>query len=301
MNIAVASRFACLKIEDDEGQSNRKQQPAADGGKKKVAESGRKGVGGGNGKKPAQKMSSNPKRAKKVQEQMEKQWEEWKEKDDKLVIGNYEQDLESALLLSKIHFEENKDKYVSKQSGKRHEKKKKTKTMSLDEFLAKDAQRTDADCNKEVIENENFFEQLHTETKKLCKKDEVSQLRKDRENTIEELISSSQYSEKLEVERKRNKDMEEELQKAREEISNVKSRNQTLCTMLSTGEMKDKADVLLELERLSIIKNDLTDEVARLHGLLEQERSKVASLTAASLESINYNSNKQHKENKDKT
>lgn len=41
--------------------------------------------------------------------------------------------------------------------------------------------------------------------------------------------------------------------------------------------MKDKADVLLELERLTEVKNDLTDEVARLHGLLEQERSKVAA------------------------
>lgn len=43
--------------------------------------------------------------------------------------------------------------------------------------------------------------------------------------------------------------------------------------------MKDKADVLLELERLNGVKNELTDEVTRLHGLLEQERSKVAALT----------------------
>lgn len=43
--------------------------------------------------------------------------------------------------------------------------------------------------------------------------------------------------------------------------------------------MKDKADVLMELERLNNVKNELTDEVAKLHGLLEQERSKVAALT----------------------
>lgn len=44
--------------------------------------------------------------------------------------------------------------------------------------------------------------------------------------------------------------------------------------------MKEKADVLLELERLNIVKNELTEEVSKLHGLLEQERSKVANLTA---------------------
>lgn len=37
--------------------------------------------------------------------------------------------------------------------------------------------------------------------------------------------------------------------------------------------MKDKAAVLLELEKLTTVKEELTDEVARLHKLLEQERS----------------------------
>lgn len=46
--------------------------------------------------------------------------------------------------------------------------------------------------------------------------------------------------------------------------------------------MKDKADVLVELQRLNGVKNELTEEVTRLHGLLEQERSKVAALTAES-------------------
>lgn len=46
--------------------------------------------------------------------------------------------------------------------------------------------------------------------------------------------------------------------------------------------MKDKADVIMELERLNGVKNELTEEVTRLHGLLEQERSKVAALTTES-------------------
>lgn len=43
--------------------------------------------------------------------------------------------------------------------------------------------------------------------------------------------------------------------------------------------VKDKAEVLLEVERLTRVQNELTAEVERLHGLLEQERSKVGALT----------------------
>lgn len=42
--------------------------------------------------------------------------------------------------------------------------------------------------------------------------------------------------------------------------------------------VKDKAHVLLELENLQMVRNELTEEVSKLHALLEQERSKVASL-----------------------
>lgn len=41
--------------------------------------------------------------------------------------------------------------------------------------------------------------------------------------------------------------------------------------------MKDKAGILLELERLNSVKDELTEEVANLHKLLEQERSRSAS------------------------
>lgn len=43
--------------------------------------------------------------------------------------------------------------------------------------------------------------------------------------------------------------------------------------------MKGKAEIINELEKLTVIKDELTQEVSRLHGLLEQERSKVAALS----------------------
>lgn len=73
-----------------------------------------------------------------AQKTSEKQWEEWKEKDDQLVCGHYEKDLQNALLASKLDYEEKKDVYSKNQddNGKKTDKKKKgTKTMSLDQFL----------------------------------------------------------------------------------------------------------------------------------------------------------------------
>lgn len=66
------------------------------------------------------------------------QWEQWKVKDSEFVEGNYEQDLQNALLLSKLDYEEKK--VVNKQNKKETEekkdngKKKKSKAMSLDQF-----------------------------------------------------------------------------------------------------------------------------------------------------------------------
>lgn len=63
--------------------------------------------------------------------------------------------------------------------------------------------------------------------------------------------------------------------------------------------VKDKADILMELEKHSRIKDELTEEVTRLNGLLEQERSR--SKTGLSVnESHTSHNNKHSKEHKEK-
>ena len=42
--------------------------------------------------------------------------------------------------------------------------------------------------------------------------------------------------------------------------------------------VKEKADLLLEVERLSLIRDELTDDISELHESLEKERSKVSKL-----------------------
>lgn len=60
--------------------------------------------------------------------------------------------------------------------------------------------------------------------------------------------------------------------------------------------MKDKAAILLELEKLTTVKEELSEEVAKLHKLLEQERSSTkVNSTNNSSESHNTQNSK-HKE-----
>lgn len=42
--------------------------------------------------------------------------------------------------------------------------------------------------------------------------------------------------------------------------------------------MKDKVDLVLEVERLTQMRDELTDEITRLNECLEKERSKVSKL-----------------------
>jgi len=176
--------------------------------------------------------------------------------------------------------------------------------MSLEQFLSSGSRKNDncannTDANSKCESDstdDNFFEKVQLEAKKELNKEQISEKRKKREVNIDEVISLAQCQEKLEQERTKNFALQLELDKAKTEITAVKGRNKTLCGILGHGEMKDKADVLLELEKLYIEKNELMDEVSKLHVLLEQERSKVAALTS---ESHNTHNNK-HKDKKRK-
>lgn len=61
-------------------------------------------------------------------------------------------------------------------------------------------------------------------------------------------------------------------------FKHVKKRNQQLLLMLQQGEMKDKSELLMEVERLSILRDELTSEVGTLNEHLEQERSRSRKL-----------------------
>ncbi|XP_026464160.1 LOW QUALITY PROTEIN: G kinase-anchoring protein 1-like [Ctenocephalides felis] len=296
MAMAVPSRFACLKIEDDDFRPKNPNKEKNCNNKKKPA--------GNNKSEPKKTTKGNPnpknlqQNKKKKNDKSTEQWEQWKQKDNELVDECYEDDLQQALLLSKLEFEEKK--HLNKQKkcnevigksdnidGKEKKTKNKSKVMSLDQFnnlmSGNVNEEVNVTINQEVEENfendKEFFSRLQMDTKEELSKEHMRETIQVRQPPTTEIITSAQYKEQLEKK-------DEEIQKLRAvvddlkaELLTVKTRNKKLCSILGQGEMRDKAEVLVEVDRLTRVQVELTAEVQSLHAQLEQEKSKVHYLT----------------------
>ncbi|ENN81967.1 G kinase-anchoring protein 1 [Dendroctonus ponderosae] len=281
MNIAVPSRFACLKIEDDDFRpaSHSSKQKSANKSNKKANDAAKNSAVNGSKKKQSNnadvgKPKSSSKKPKKPKEEHEKNWEEWQKKDDKFVNDVFEEEMQNAMLQSKLEFEQQKSIVVVQIDREQNKKKKRKTTMSLDQFLDKNKEpnnKEEAAAPKQP--EKDFFVEMLEQNQKVITKERVEQDRKQREKVFNEVVSLAHCQEQLEAERAKNQVLEKELKEARNEIALVKLRNTSLCSMLGQGEMKDKAQVLAELRKLTMVKEELTEEVAHLHALLEQERS----------------------------
>uniref|UniRef100_A0A8D2E1J2 G kinase anchoring protein 1 n=1 Tax=Sciurus vulgaris TaxID=55149 RepID=A0A8D2E1J2_SCIVU len=187
----------------------------------------------------------------------EENWQEWRQRDEQLTSEMFEADLEKALLLSKLEYEEHKKEYENaensstqpkvvnkKDKRKNHQGKDKPLTVSLKDFQSEDhiSKKTE-----EVVLKDGRIERLKLELEK--KDAEIQKLK----NVITQW--EAKYKE-------------------------VKARNAQLLKMLQEGEMKDKAEILLQVDESQSIKNELTIQVTSLHAALEQERSKVKVLQA---------------------
>ncbi|XP_070933720.1 G kinase-anchoring protein 1 isoform X2 [Macaca nemestrina] len=187
----------------------------------------------------------------------EENWQEWRQRDEQLTSEMFEADLEKALLLSKLEYEEHKKEYENAEN---------TSTQSK-VMNKKDKRKTHQGKDKPLtVSLKDFHSEDH-----ISKKTEEVVLKDGR---IERL--------KLELERK-----DAEIQKLKNVITQweakykeVKARNAQLLKMLQEGEMKDKAEILLQVDESQSIKNELTIQVTSLHAALEQERSKVKVLQA---------------------
>ncbi|XP_069677358.1 G kinase-anchoring protein 1-like isoform X2 [Periplaneta americana] len=312
MATAVASRFAVLSIDDDDDFPKRQkkkvenkkpgtgnQKPESNQKKKnKKTDSGKATQTNTNAKSKGKSGKGEGNRDGQQQQQQKKknasqeQWDQWKKKDSELVDGNYEQDLHQAILLSKLDYEEKKELYEQlkkdaeeekKNASKKNKKSNKAQPMSLEQFnsLHSEPVCEPAPTSKPVSEqDEEFFERIKDDTKKVLDREQTLELRKAREPFIQEAITIAQFEDTLEKRNKEIKSLKEEVVKLKEELHNVKTRNKKLCNILAQGEMKDKAEVLIEVDRLQRMRDELSSEVSSLHVQLEQERSKVRALTS---------------------
>ncbi|XP_010218089.1 PREDICTED: G kinase-anchoring protein 1 [Tinamus guttatus] len=255
----------------------------------------------------------------------EENWQEWRQRDEQLTSEMFEADLEKALLLSKLEYEEHKKEYENientspqlksmnkKEKRKNQQGKDKPLTVCLKDFQSDSAIDNLAKKHEEqssaqtLLPDEGFFNRLEDDVHKILKREK----RRDQPTDCNGMDNCSSHERnqecflkdgkterlKLELEKK-----DTEIQQLKNVITQweakykeVKVRNAQLLKMLQEGEMKDKAEILLQVDESQSIKNELTLQVTTLHAALEQERSKVKLLQA---ELTKYQSGKKGKRN----
>lgn len=293
--LVVRSRFEGLKIEDDEYPSNesQKSKKASKSNTTKKVEPARKSKNNTNVKPQAQPVPR--KKKSKPNTPSDQQWEIWKQKDEEINEGHFENELQEAIMLSKLDFEEKKDVYtklkkdadVEKKASeqKNGKKQKKKNVMSLDQFndmvVGVDDWKSNHIDEKNlpivsppVQKDTEFFERVENDTKNEILKDNIIDIVKNRQMASDEVFTRVQFADALERKNQEIEALKQEIVSLKEELLTVKSRNRKLCNILGQGEMKDKAEVLVEVERLRGVQAELTAELASLHTDLERERSK---------------------------
>lgn len=316
MAAILPSRFAVLKVEGeepDDPKPTKKSMPT-----KNCSAGDHNSVTAKPKTKKKKKPSESQAKAKaNTQAGQPKQgtddWETWKKRDDQFVSEAYEQDLQQALLLSRLDYEEKKDFYEAQQrattvtalpaSGNRGAaaknkkkngavKKDKKTTMSLEEFnqlgsspLSDSVETEDRDTpdtkNEKRLPSppqEAIFEQVAKDAKNILSREQRKEELKNMQPFLAEQVRSLQFQDELEKKDQQIAMLKAHIEKLVAELKVVKLRNKQLCNILAQGEMQDKAEILRDFEEVTQVKDELTQQVTELHAALEQERSKVRQL-----------------------
>uniref|UniRef100_A0A182JWI2 Enn protein n=1 Tax=Anopheles christyi TaxID=43041 RepID=A0A182JWI2_9DIPT len=284
MFTVVPSRFAGLKVEDDDDGFRTPKQKSRSNAHSKAKEA-IPAVKNEAPQQQAKKPKPKPPKNKNSSEALKKeQWSKWQEKDTELVEKSYMNDLEQALLLSKLDFEANKTKYnqLERDSKQQSSKDRKPKTLSLQEFQEKVSkelnekqqqkkrQQEEAEYNR----NYTFFEQIDLETKQILNKEQLKTLLQQSNSAktkasakADELPAVEEPVSELDL-------LKEENNTLKEEIAVLRERFKKVVAMLKNGEMKEKTELMIEIEKLRKVQEDMTGEMTALYGQLEQAKSK---------------------------
>jgi len=325
MAVGRASRFSVLKLEDDdfddvpspsEKKTEKKTPDKSANNKKKQKKKNKdedlaaqlKNLAFG---PPGPRLKpQNTGGRKKTEKAQKEQWDEWIKKDSEFVSDSYEQDLQEAILQSKIAFEEkekvsddvheaNGEQNKSKNKKTNKKKEKQTTTMSLEEFNKLDGggdnttvrEKSERGTKNDIShsrnhtnsssaeDNERFFDKIAEDTNKMIQNEQHKEAVKKRTKAIGgEGAIVMQYQEEIETRDKQIDELSAEVTKLKENLLAVKIRNKKLCNILAQAEIREKVDVVLQVESLTAFKEELTEQVTALHTALEQERSKVHQL-----------------------
>ncbi|XP_011502777.1 PREDICTED: G kinase-anchoring protein 1-A-like [Ceratosolen solmsi marchali] len=277
MVTTVPSRFAVLTIDDDDYIKRKSHKSVNTKNNTEVKDEKQTRL-----HKKNYRRKKNKEKEKKSNINVQ-EWEQWKRKDSMVIEKTYEQELNEAILLSKLSYEETQMemKHNVENNGNNVKKsnKKSKKSMSLEEFN---------NFNEYVAENkelkikkeENSLKEIEKEASKVLTKEKENSALKIRLHQLDDGITSAQLKTEIEKRDSIIEKLKIEINQLKEDVNNVKNRNRRLYQILQQGEMKDKATILAEVIKLHEIRDELTTEVTLLHAQLEQERSKTrASFT----------------------
>ncbi|XP_063873708.1 G kinase-anchoring protein 1-like isoform X1 [Scylla paramamosain] len=284
---------------------NKKKKPAAAAAAAAAAESGQQqqhGHAKNKGKKkcgkPADGVNGNDKEVQaKCNEQTNSRLDdEWQRRDDEFVRDENERSLREAMMLSKLDFEEKKDFYAQMKKeqqedhkgGKGKKKKDKPLTMSLDQFNSLRPDQLTGRHEPEEAERipmepiqgeEKFFENIEEAARKTLERESRHENYKVTAGQFNQTLRASQYEAELEKRDFEIQALRLEVDSLKDDLKLVKGRNKKLCEVISASEMKSKAELVVELDKMTKVRDELTQEVLNLSAQLEQERSKVNMLT----------------------
>ncbi|XP_045610368.1 G kinase-anchoring protein 1 isoform X1 [Procambarus clarkii] len=222
--------------------------------------------------------------------------EDWQRRDDEFIRDENERCLREALMLSKLDFEEKKKFYQQMKKeqqeegkgGKVKKKKDKPLTMSLDQFnnlrpdqlTGKSEPDDPVPPGQEVMQDrEKFFDDIEEATKKTLERESRHENYKATAGQYNQEVRVSQYEAELEKRDFEIQALRLEVDSLKSELLLVKTRNKKLCEVFCSAEMKSKAELVVELDKMTKVREELTQEVSNLSAQVEQERSKVNQLT----------------------
>ncbi|CAL1546542.1 unnamed protein product, partial [Lymnaea stagnalis] len=314
-----SSRFAVLKIEDDEDE---KKAPSKTASKPNSSVTGAKKK---NKKKKDNKESEQLKNLAfgksggKQQQQRNgvgdggderKAWDQWKEHDHELVEEQFKDDLEVALLQSRLEAERKQQEEkklkerieaglelpTTREGRKKKKQKDKPHAMSLEQFKQLPPEKPVASDSEDEVngkisetppiqtrvpatqQDPKFFNSVEDDAEQILRQEKMQEHY--RKQYASDSVIVAKLKNDLEKKDQQLLEKQKQIESMEAELKQVKKRNKQLCVILAQGEMKDKAQVLIQVDELTVVKDELTEQVTSLTGELEKEKSKNHALKA---------------------
>ncbi|KFQ19805.1 G kinase-anchoring protein 1, partial [Mesitornis unicolor] len=315
----TASRFALLQVESDTDSEPRKGR-SGQGASKSQASGGRSSTNEKKRKKRRKKKEQQQIEAselrniafKKIPQKssyggclsqhkqklhtavqkgsQEENWQKWRQRDEQLTSDLFEADLEKALLLSKLEYEEHKKECENVESTspqsksvnkkKNQQGKDKPLTVPLKDFqsdsntdnLAK--KHEELNSSQSSLHDGGFFNRLEDGVHRILEREKRRVQLADYSET--DKCTSQEQNQESALKDGKTEQLELELEKKVAEIEQlktritqweakykeVKARNAQLLKMMQEGKMKDKAEILLQVDESQVTKNELTVQVS---------------------------------------